>query len=41
MEEREIGPETLLAETNYFQCLEHLVKQNLVSKRGEMKSIAA
>jgi hypothetical protein len=41
MEEREIRLETLLAETNTFQRLDHLVKQNLVSKRGEMKSIAA
>jgi hypothetical protein len=41
MEERKIRPEAVLAETNTFQCLEHLVKQNLVSERGEMKSVTA
>jgi hypothetical protein len=41
MVEREIRPETLFAETNTFQRFEHLVEQNLVSERGEMKSVTA
>jgi hypothetical protein len=41
MEEREIRPEAVQVETNTFQCLEYLVEQDLVSERGEMKSVAA
>jgi hypothetical protein len=41
MVEREVRPETLLAQANASQGLEDLVEQNLVSKRGEMKSVTA
>ena len=40
-EEGEIRPEKVLAETNTFQCLPHLVEQYLVPEWGEMQTVAA